>query len=238
MELVDFKNELNKELSSFNIEIKDEEIEKLYLYMKELIDWNEKINVTAITDEEEFLTKHIVDSLLINKYLKNGEKVIDVGTGGGFPGIPIAVTNDVNIVLMDAVNKKLNVIKDISEKLDIKNIEIIHSRAEDMGQDIKHREQYDVCVSRAVASLPTLLEYMMPLVKVGGTIICMKGPNYDIELENARRCISLFGGKVEKADQYILEGNNERNILIIKKIKNTPKNYPRKNGKPSKEPIL
>ena len=238
MELVDFKNELNKELSSFNIEIKDKEIEKLYLYMKELIDWNEKINVTAITDEEEFLTKHIVDSLLINKYLKNGEKVIDVGTGGGFPGIPIAVTNDVNIVLMDAVNKKLNVIKDISENLDIKNIEIIHSRAEDMGQDIKHREKYDVCVSRAVASLPTLLEYMIPLVKVGGTIICMKGPNYDIELENARRCISLFGGKVEKADQYILEGNNERNILIIKKIKNTPKNYPRKNGKPSKEPIL
>lgn len=238
MELERFIEKLNKQLSIFDINIDQDSAKKLYYYMKELIKWNEKINVTAIVDEEEFLTKHIVDSLLINKYIEKEKNIIDVGTGGGFPGIPIAITNSIKVTLMDAVNKKLNVIKSISSEIDINNIEIIHSRAEDMGQDINHREKYDICTSRAVASLPTLLEYMMPLVKVGGKVICMKGPSFDTELENAKKAISVLGGKLESVDNYVLEGNNERNIIVIKKVKNTPKNYPRKNGKPNKEPIL
>ena len=218
MELERFIEKLNKQLSVFDINIDQDSAKKLYYYMKELIKWNEKINVTAIVDEEEFLTKHIVDSLLINKYIEKEKTIIDVGTGGGFPGIPIAITNSIKVTLMDAVNKKLNVIKSISSEIDITNIEIIHSRA--------------------VASLPTLLEYMMPLVKVGGKVICMKGPSFDTELENAKKAISVLGGKLESVDNYVLEGNNERNIIVIKKVKNTPKNYPRKNGKPNKEPIL
>jgi 16S rRNA (guanine527-N7)-methyltransferase len=238
MELEEFRRELNKQLSKFDINIEEKESDILYYYMKEIIKWNEKINVTAITDEKEFLIKHIVDSLLMNKYIKGKESIIDVGTGGGFPGIPIAVTNNVKVALMDAVNKKLNVIRSISEELKINNIDIIHSRAEDMGQDKAYREKYEICTSRAVASLPTLLEYMLPLTKVGGKVICMKGPSFDIELENAKKAISVLGGELEKVDNYILEGNNERNIVVIKKVKNTPKNYPRKNGKPNKEPIL
>ena len=182
--------------------------------------------------------KHFIDSLLINQYLKGKESLIDIGTGGGFPGIPLKILNeDVKFTLVDSINKKLNVIRDLSEKIGFKKLEIIHTRAEDLANKKEYRENYDLATTRAVSNLSTILEYMLPFVKVGGYAICMKGPNYQEELKEAEKAIQILGGKLDKIETFNIEGEMERNVLIIKKIKTTPKNYPRSQGKPVKEPI-
>ena len=206
--------------------------------MKEILEWNEKVNVTAIKDEKEFIVKHFIDSLTIEKYITNGEKVLDIGTGAGFPGIPIKITkNKSHVDLVDSVNKKLNVIRDIIPKIKLEDIECIHIRAEDLAKNVKYRESYDVVTSRAVANLTTLVEYMLPFVKVGGKIICMKGPNVEEELAESKKAISILGGKIEQIENINIDSDYERNIIIIKKEKPTPKQYPRGQGKPLKEPI-
>ena len=204
--------------------------------MKLLLEWNEKINLTAIKDENEFIVKHFVDSLTINKYINKNNKIIDVGTGAGFPGLPIKLFHEeLFVTLLDSVRKKINVLNDIIQKLDLKDIEAIHSRAEDFAKD--NREIYDVAVSRAVANMSTLVEYLIPFVKINGIIICMKGPNFEEELELAKNAIKILGGKVEKIEKFNINGELERNIIIIKKVKETPKQYPRGSAKPLKEPI-
>lgn len=238
MEKNEFLEFMKEECEKNNIQISNEEIEKLYIYMKEILEWNEKVNVTAIKDEKEFIVKHFIDSLTIEKYITNGEKVLDIGTGAGFPGIPIKITkNKSHVDLVDSVNKKLNVIRDIIPKIKLEDIECIHTRAEDLAKNVKYRESYDIVTSRAVANLTTLVEYMLPFVKVSGKIICMKGPNVEEELAESKKAISILGGKIEQIENINIDSDYERNIIIIKKEKPTPKQYPRGQGKPLKEPI-
>lgn len=227
-----------EEANKNEIIVTEKEIEELYKYMIGIIDWNEKVNVTSITDEKLFIVKHYIDSLLINAYLQGKKKIIDIGTGGGFPGIPLKILNkEKNFTLIDSVNKKLNVIRDLSEKIGLENLEIIHTRAEDLSRKKEYRETYDVATTRAVSNISTILEYMLPFIKIGGIAICMKGPNYIEELNESREIIEDLGGKLEKIDTFNLDGEMERNILIIKKIKSTPNKFPRKQGKSSKKAI-
>ena len=231
--------DLKQKLNEFNIEISDYQLEKFNRYMKLLLEWNEKVNLTAIVEPDEVKIKHFLDSLTVLKYIKNEDKVIDIGTGAGFPGIPLKIMEpDTKITLLDSLNKRINFLNIVIEELGLKNIEAIHGRAEEFARNKLYREKYDVAVSRAVANLSTLTEYMLPFVKVGGRCICMKGANVKEELDKAKNAIQELGGKIEKIDNFSLSNNdNGRNIIIIKKVKETKSKYPRKAGIPSKEPL-
>ena len=212
---------------------------KFNKYLELLQEWNNKINLTAITEKEEIELKHFYDSLTISKYIKSGSSLIDVGTGAGFPGIPLKIKDEsIKLTLLDSLNKRLIFLEEVEKKLELKNVVNIHGRAEDYGKDKKYREKYDYATSRAVARLSVLVEYLLPFEKVGGYCICMKGPNIEEEIKDAEKAIRVLGGEIEKIDNFKLENDdNERNIIIIKKVKNTPKQYPRKAGIPTKEPI-
>ena len=236
---MNFNKKLEEKLKLIDINISEIEIENFKIYMKLLLEWNKKINLTAITNEDDIILKHFVDSLTIKKYISENEKIIDIGTGAGFPGIPLAIMNKYNeITLMDSLNKRIVFLNDVIDKLKLNNVKAIHSRAEELARNKNHREKYDVAVSRAVANLSTLVEYMLPFVRIGGKCICMKGPNIEEELKNAKKAIKELGGEVIKIENFKLpESDNERNIVIIKKIRETSSKYPRKSGTPSKEPI-
>ncbi len=231
--------DLKEKLNEFNIEISDNQLEKFDKYMRLLLEWNEKINLTSIVEPDEVKIKHFLDSLTVLKYIHDDDKVIDIGTGAGFPGIPLKIMKpDAKITLLDSLNKRINFLNIVIEELGLKNIETIHGRAEEFARNKMYREKYDVAVSRAVANLSTLTEYMLPFVKVGGKCICMKGANVKEEVDKAKNAIQELGGKIEKIDNFYLSNNdNERNIIIIKKIKETKSKYPRKAGMPSKEPL-
>ena len=219
--------------------ISEKEANQFDKYMQLLLEWNEKINLTAITEPDQIILKHFIDSTTILKYIKDNDKVIDIGTGAGFPGIPIKIMNEtLDITLVDSLNKRVNFLNEIIQSLELDKIQVIHARAEELGRNKEHREVYDVAVSRAVANLSTLLEYLMPFVKVGGICICMKGPNIEEELKTAENAIIELGGKLEKVDNFYLPNSDiERNIIIIRKINKINFKYPRKAGIPSKEPI-
>ena len=238
MEFEIFSEELEIAAKQIEIELTKEQIEKYYNYMNLLLEWNEKINLTAIIDPKEMILKHFVDSLTIAKYIKDDEKLIDVGTGAGFPGIPLSIVKEnTDIVLLDSLNKRINFLEEVKENLKLENITTIHGRAEEFGKNKNEREKYDIATSRAVASLNILLEYLLPLVKVGGKAICMKGSNIE-EIENAKNALEILGGQIEKIEEITLPNSDiKRNIIIVKKVKNTPSKYPRKPGTPSKEPI-
>ena len=238
MEFEIFSEELENVAKQIEIELTKKQIEKFYNYMNLLLEWNEKINLTAIIEPKEVILKHFVDSLTIAKYIKENEKLIDVGTGAGFPGIPLSIVKEnTDIVLLDSLNKRINFLEEIKQNLKLKNITTIHGRAEEFGKNKKEREIYDIATSRAVAPLNILLEYLLPLVKVGGKAICMKGSNIE-EIENAKNALEVLGGKIEKIEEITLPNSDiKRNIIIVKKVKNTPSKYPRKPGTPSKEPI-
>lgn len=239
MKKEEFKKVLYEKVKKIGIELKEEQLEKFYLYMNILLEWNEKINLTAITNEEEIILKHFVDSLTINKYIEEGKSIIDVGTGAGFPGIPIKILReDLKVTLLDSLNKRINFLNEVIEKLDLKNIECIHGRAEEFGKNKNYREKYDFATSRAVANMSTLSEYLIPFVKVGGKVLAMKGDKAEEELEEAKKAIKLLGGKVENIDNFYLPDSDiKRNIIIIKKIEKTERKFPRKPGTPAKEPI-
>lgn len=222
-----------------SIELNDNQIDSYKFYMDKLLEWNEKINLTAITDKDEFVVKHYIDSLLVlnmDEYRKSKD-VIDIGTGGGFPGIPLAIASpNKRFILEDSLLKRLKVIDDISSEMDLDNIVTVHGRAEVLGKDENYRESFDLCVSRAVANLAVLCEYCLPFVHVGGYFLAYKGPEVDTELENAAKAIDILGGKlirVEEKDSF----GYKHNIVVIKKVKKTPKKYPRKAGTPSKQPL-
>ena len=238
MEFEIFSEELEIAAKQIEIELTKKQIEKYYNYMNLLLEWNEKINLTAIIEPREIILKHFVDSLTIAKYIKDDEKLIDVGTGAGFPGIPLSIVKEnTDIVLLDSLNKRINFLEEVKENLKLENIITIHGRAEEFGKNKNEREKYDIATSRAVAPLNILLEYLLPLVKVGGKAICMKGSNIE-EIENARNALEILGGQIEKIEEITLPNSDiKRNIIIVKKVKNTPSKYPRKPGTPSKEPI-
>lgn len=234
-----FKEELVNKLKKIDISIEENDVEKFEIYMKMILEWNEKINLTAITEENDMILKHFVDSLTILKYIKEKDKVIDVGTGAGFPGIPIKIMNeDIEINLMDALNKRIIFLKEVINTLKLEKINTIHSRAEELSRNRLHREKYDIAISRAVANLSTLSEYMLPFTKIGGKCICMKGGNIDEEANMAKNAIKELGGKIIEINKFVLPDSEfERSIVIIEKISSTKPKYPRKAGIPSKEPL-
>lgn len=239
MEFEQFFKELKEKLEKINVNIDDNKARKLYKYMKLLIEWNEKMNLTAITEPKEIIIKHFVDSLTIEKYIQENTQIIDVGTGAGFPGIPLSIVrDDIRVTLMDSLNKRINFLDDVIKENNLTNADTVHSRAEELGRNKDYREQFDIVTSRAVASLNVLLEYMLPFVKVGGYCICMKGSNIEEEINNSKKALELLNGKIEKIEKFELPGTDfGRNIIVIKKIKNVPDKYPRKPGTPAKEPI-
>jgi len=237
MEFEVFSKELNNKVNKIGINLDNKQIEQFYQYMNLLLEWNEKMNLTAITEPNEVILKHFVDSLTISNLIEKGQKVIDVGTGAGFPGIPLSIKNNQNITLLDSLNKRIIFLEEVINNLELKNIKAVHSRVEEFAKNKKEREMYDIATSRAVAPLNVLLEYLLPLVKVGGKCICMKGSNTE-EIENAKNALKILGGEIEKIDKIILpESDIERNIITVRKVKQTPLKYPRKPGTPSKEPI-
>lgn len=240
MDFEEFSFKLKELLIMIGIEVSDKECENLYKYMNLLIEWNKRINLTAIIDPEEIILKHFVDSLMIEKYIGEGNKVIDVGTGAGLPGIPLSIIKENNeFILADSLNKRINFLEIVRKEIGINNVNLIHGRAEELARNQQYRQQYDIVVSRAVARLNILLEYMIPFLKIGGTCICMKAANCEEEISEANKAIELLGGKIEFIDKTTLP-NTEilRNNIIIKKIKETPNKYPRKPGTPVKEPIV
>lgn len=235
----DFKQTLSQLLKEINIEIKLEQINKFYEYMNLLLEWNEKINLTAITEQKDIILKHFVDCLTIQKYLSKEQKIVDIGTGAGFPGIPLAIMEEMcHFVLVDALNKRVNFLNEVKEKLDLQNVLAIHMRAEEFGQNKVYREKFDIAVSRAVANLSVLAEYLLPVIKVGGKVICMKGNQVEDEIRQAEFAVKELGGRIKEKEEFCLPGTEmKRNIIIIEKIKSTPNKYPRKSGIPSKQPL-
>lgn len=239
MELEEFTKIFNNCLEKLNLTLTEEQIEKFYNYMNLLIEWNKKINLTAIVEPKDIILKHFIDSLTIEKYIKKGETIIDVGTGAGFPGIPLKIAReDLKITLADSLNKRINFLNEVINKLDLKNIETIHTRAEELGKNKKYREKFDIATSRAVANMSTLSEYLIPFIKVKGRCICMKSSDIDTELENAKKAINILGCEIESKDKFNLPNSDlGRSVIILRKVKNTPSKFPRKAGTPAKEPI-
>ena len=233
-----------KELMCFygekiDIKFNDKQLNQFYEYMNLLLEWNEKINLTAIIEPREIILKHFIDSLTINKYIEKNKTIADVGTGAGFPGIPLKIYRpDLKIILVDSLNKRINFLNEVISKLDLKDINTVHSRVEDFGKDKRYREKFDYVTARAVANLSTLSEYLIPISKVNGKCICMKGSEIEEELNNSKTAINVLGGKIGRIDNFELPDSDiSRNIIIIDKLKNTPNKYPRKAGLPSKEPL-
>lgn len=239
MEKEKFYEEMNEFGKEININFSVEQLSKFYKYMQLLIEWNEKMNLTAIIEPKEIILKHFIDSLTILNKIEDKAKVVDVGTGAGFPGIPISIMKEnVQITLVDSLNKRLIFLKEVIGQLELKNVEIVHARAEEFGQNKEYREKFDIATSRAVANLSTLSEYLMPLVKVNGKCICMKASEAEEEIRQAQKAIDVLGGTINKIDKFKLPKSDiGRTIIIIDKEKNTPNRYPRKAGTPSKEPI-
>lgn len=223
------------------IELNEEQKRSFIEYKRLLKEWNEKINITAITEDEDIDIKHFLDSLTpyITNLFNGNKRIIDVGTGGGFPGLPLKILNpQLQITLLDSLNKRIVFLNEVINSLKLNDIEAIHGRAEELGKNAKYREKYDIAISRAVASLNTLSEYCMPFVKVGGYFISMKGPDVDDELKEADKGIKILGGKIIKKEIVNLPKSDiVHSLIIIEKTKETPTKYPRVGGKPKKNPL-
>lgn len=239
MEHSTFNEGLLEKASVLGVRFSVEQMEQFYKYMNLLIEWNEKMNLTAIIEPSEIILKHFIDSITILKDIKDGSTVVDVGTGAGFPGIPLSIMNPtLKITLVDSLNKRLIFLENVVKELELQNVELVHARAEEFGQNKKYRESFDVATSRAVANLSTLSEYLIPLVKINGKCICMKASEAGQEIEEAKKAINVLGGVIEKIEEFDLPNSDiGRTIIIINKEKGTPNKYPRKAGTPSKEPI-
>jgi len=230
------------ESSCNNIHLKFDKDKYLkFVEYKDLIkEWNQKVNLTAITEDEEIIKKHFIDSIKIFNFkeFQNAKSVIDVGTGAGLPGIPIKIMKpELDVVLLDSLMKRVNFLNEVIEKLNLFDINAVHGRAEDFGK-VEYREVFDIAVSRAVANLTLLSELCLPFVKVGGYFLAMKGPSVDSEIIDAKFAISTLGGKLEDIVEIDIEDSNlKHNIVIIRKIMKTPKQFPRKPGVPSKKPL-
>ncbi|MCM1252434.1 MAG: 16S rRNA (guanine(527)-N(7))-methyltransferase RsmG [Clostridium sp.] len=231
-----------EDLEQLSISLSEEQIRQFMKYYELLVEWNQVMNLTAITDFDEVCKKHFIDSLsLVKAYdISSVKTLIDIGTGAGFPGIPLKIAfPHLKVTLLDSLNKRVNFLNTIIKELSLKNIEAIHGRAEDFAGKGKLREQYDICVSRAVANLSTLCEYCIPYVKTGGYFISYKSEKVSEEMENAKKAISVLGGRLENQVEFMIPNSDYyRNLVVICKMKKTPASYPRKAGVPAKTPIV
>lgn len=230
---------LKEKAALYGTELDEIALERFDKYAKLLVEWNEKINLTAITDPEGIVIKHFVDSLTVFSAIEipEGAKVIDVGTGAGFPGVAMLIARpDLKMTLIDSTNKKLNVIRDILEKIGL-DANVVHIRAEEAGKSKEFREQFDFSAARAVSNLRDLSEYCLPFVKVGGTFISMKSAKADEEISEGKNAIKVLGGEIKEKKTFKLEDSGERSIILIKKVSATPAKYPRPSAKIAKFPL-
>lgn len=230
-----FRNSMN----SIGIELTNSQLNAFETYYDMLIDRNKVMNLTAITEFDEVMDKHFLDSVYLFRSieLKADYKLIDIGTGAGFPGIPLKIVfPELKITLLDSLNKRVGFLNDVIDELNLNDIEAIHGRAEDIARDKAYRALYDIAVSRAVANLSTLSEYCLPFVKIGGKFVSYKSGDCADEVDNAKSAIHLLGGKINKIDEFSYS-NNSRSFIVIDKVMNTSNKYPRKAGLPSKKPL-
>ena len=239
------KNQYIKEnFEKIGLSLDEKQIGQFLNYSEMLVEWNQKINLTAITDFEDIVWKHFIDSVSVNlsKIVSRetwNKKIIDVGTGAGFPSIPLKIVYpEGKYTLLDSLNKRIGFLQEVIKSDGLKNVTPVHGRAEDFGHDPKYREQYDVCISRAVSNLSTLSEYCIPFLRKGGIFIAYKSADSDTEIAEASKAIKVFGGEMIGVEKFVLPGKEiGRSLVVIKKVTNTPKKYPRKAGMPSKSPI-
>ena len=239
-------NKLVNICNKINIEISDDQINCFEKYYELLIEKNKVMNLTAITDKEDVIVKHFIDSIALIPYLidkginiNNKLKIIDIGTGAGFPGLPLKIMMpDVKFTLLDSLNKRVSFLNEVIDELKLKDIEALHGRAEDYASDNKYREKYDICVSRAVANLSTLSEYCIPFVKEDGFFISYKAGESEEEINNSKNAIKILGGKINKVEEFVLPGTDASRVFVfIRKLELTDKKYPRKAGVPAKKPL-
>ena len=236
-----FYDIMQKASNDVNMSFDEEKYNKFIKYMRLVQEWNEKINLTAILEDEEFIKKHFIDCIKIFKCdeMKSAKTLIDVGTGAGFPGIPIAIMrDDLDITLLDSLNKRINFLNLVVKELGLKNVTTIHSRAEDGARKPELRENFDIATSRAVANMTVLSEFCLPYVKVGGSFIALKGPAIEDELKNSSNALGVLGGKLNRVVEVTIEDTDlKHNIVVVDKKKECPKAYPRKAGTITKKPL-
>ena len=230
------------DLKELNITLNEIQLCQFMRYYELLLEWNEVMNLTAITDFDEVLKKHFIDSLTLVKVCSDfsSKSLIDVGTGAGFPGIPLKIAfPELKVTLLDSLNKRVNFLNAVIEELEFENIEALHGRAEDFSKKEMLREKFDFCVSRAVSNLSTLSEYCLPYVKIGGSFISYKSEKSAEEIDEAKKAISILGGEIESQIEFMIPDSDiYRNLIVISKNKETPGKYPRKAGIPAKNPIM
>ena len=233
--------ELEKALQKLHIAYEPQMLAQFTSYMDGVLEWNEKVNLTRITDPEEFVIKHFIDSVICCGFeeFRQAGTVVDVGTGGGFPGVPLAILSpDKEYTLIDSLQKRLKIIDALCAAAGIHNVTTLHGRAEDLAADPKYRQQFDLCVSRAVANTAVLAEYCLPFIRTGGCLLAYKGPDAEAEAKEAEKAIRILGGDLTAIRSCNLADYGlDHNILIIQKVKETPQKYPRKAGTPSKDPL-
>lgn len=232
---------MKDQFEEYHIDLSEEQLLLFYKFYEMLIEKNKVMNLTGITEFQEVVEKHFIDSVLLSEVYdcKKKVKIIDIGTGAGFPGIPLKIAfPDLEIVLMDSLNKRIKFLDEVIQELDLKNICTVHARAEELARKPEYREGFDLCVSRAVANLATLEEYCLPFVGIGGQFISYKSGDVENEVTESKKACSILGGKVEKIYPFtLIKSESKRTFVVINKTKKTPKAYPRKAGTPSKEPL-
>lgn len=233
--------QLKRKSEQLEVELTEQQLEQFKTYYEMLIEKNKVMNLTAITEKDEVIDKHFIDSISLNKAVDTTKplKILDLGTGAGFPGIPLKIAYpNLTITLLDSLNKRIKFLQEVIEELGLQEIEGIHGRAEDFAKQPAYREQYDLCVSRAVANLATLSEYCLPYVKEGGCFISYKSGAVEEEVNQSKKAIAELGGRIKEVIAFTLPKTDiERTFVVIEKVKKTPKKYPRKAGLPSKEPL-